>query len=469
MTRSDGIFEKLEAYCPGVLPMHMPGHKRNTGLAPYLERLGADIDITEIDGFDNLHDASGIIKEAMERAARLWGAKRSFFSVNGSTGGVLAAIFAAVEDGSEVICARNCHKSVYNALRLRRAKVRFIYPERESFTGTDCIVTPEAVAAALEKHPTARAVIVTSPSYEGVICDIAGIAAAAHDSGALLIADEAHGAHLGFGHGFPSGAVASGADIVIQSLHKTLPSLTQTAVVHIQGDRADAERLARSLSDFETSSPSYLLMASIDSCVRLIEREGEKLFSVWQKALRTFYDNTATTKLEIMKKTPEMFALDPSKIVISTRKANLTGAELASRLREKYKIETEMAAADHVIAMSGMGDSEASLMRLSRAIVELDGEAAEGERAELFKLPAPKVFCQSHEVGDIERVPIESAVGRVCGEYVWAYPPGIPLIIPGEVISGELIDYISESFAAGIELKSSFGGIKEKIYVMKKA
>jgi len=471
MTKSEGLLKKLNDYCPGAVPMHMPGHKRNVMLAPYLQQLGAAVDITEINDFDDLHDADGVIAEGMERAARLWGAKRSFFCVNGSTGGILAAVFAVLDDGDELVCARNCHKAVYNALELRRAKPHFLFPEREEFSGTDCIVTADAVAELLDKYPESRAVVITNPTYEGVVSDVAAIAAVAHERGAVLIVDEAHGAHLGFGWGFPDGAVKAGADIVVQSLHKTLPSLTQTAIVHVCGDRVDGDRLARSLAVFETSSPSYLLMSSIDSCVRLLEEKRDRLFAAWKRNIALFKEETADLKhLRVMEKSDKMFAFDPSKLVISTRGTNINGRELMHRLREKYAIELEMAASEHVIAMTGMGDTEDNLQVLATAIWEIDRYLENTDAPEQPVLTPPERACFSWEAaaGERESVDISAAAGRVSAEYVWAYPPGIPLLIPGEVIGEDFEKLIESREQAGISMKSTFSALPQKIYVHKK-
>ncbi|MBR6653692.1 MAG: aminotransferase class I/II-fold pyridoxal phosphate-dependent enzyme [Oscillospiraceae bacterium] len=471
MTKSEGLLKKLNDYCPGAVPMHMPGHKRNVKLAPYLEQLGAAVDITEINGFDDLHDADGVIAEGMERAARLWGAERSFFCVNGSTGGILASVLAVLDDGDELVCARNCHKAVYNALELRRAKPHFLFPERETFSGTDCIVTAQAVGEMLDKHPSAKAVIITSPTYEGVISDVAAIADAAHARGAVLIVDEAHGAHLGFGWGFPDGAVKAGADIVVQSLHKTLPSLTQTAIVHVCGERVDSDKLACSLAVFETSSPSYLLMSSIDSCVRLLEENSDKLFAAWKRNISLFKEETSDLKhLRIMEKTDKMFGFDPSKLVISTRGTNINGRELMRRLREKYAIELEMAASEHVIAMTGMGDTEDNLQVLATAICEIDRYLENSDAPEPPVLIPPERACFSWEAaaGERESVDIYAAAGRVSAEYVWAYPPGIPLLIPGEVIGEDFEQLIESREQAGISMKSTFSALPQKIYVLKK-
>ena len=284
----EGLFERLEAYAArGVLAMHMPGHKRNAGAAKYLAGLGARYDITEIDGFDNLHAPEDILRDAMARAAALWGSERAYFLVNGATGGILAGVRALTRRGDRVIVARNSHQAVYHALELMELDAAYVLPEFDTATGLPGPVKPESVERVLSAHPDARLVIVTSPTYDGAVSDIASIARAAHARGVPLLVDEAHGAHLGFHRYFPGGAVRAGADIVIQSVHKTLPSLTQTAIAHA-GGLANPDRFQAALDIFQTTSPSYLLLASIDGCVRLIEQRGEILFDAWAARLSRF-------------------------------------------------------------------------------------------------------------------------------------------------------------------------------------
>ena len=260
----------------GQIPLHMPGHKRNEALAEYLHTLGARLDITEITGFDDLHDAQGILRAAQERAAALWGVRKSWFLINGSTGGILAGIRALAPAGSRVLVARACHKSVFHALELCRLRPAFLQPQPVpgwSFAGP---VNPESLAQGLARFPDAKLVILTSPTYEGLLSDLPALVKLAHDAGVPVLVDEAHGAHLGLYGAFPAGAVAAGADLVIQSLHKTLPSLTQTAILHCAGPLADPSAVDRQLAVFETSSPSYLLMASLDGCVGWLTEQGEK-------------------------------------------------------------------------------------------------------------------------------------------------------------------------------------------------
>ncbi len=368
MSVERGIFEELKRSCPEMIPMHMPGHKRRTDLAPYLAALGAGLDITEINGFDNLHDPHGLLQSAMERACALWGSRRAFFLVNGSTCGILAAVKTCCAFGGKILLGRNAHRSVYNAVDLFHLDPVYLAPET-SVTGIPGRISPESVARALEREPEIQTVVITSPTYEGVFSDIASIARIVHGHGKTLIVDEAHGAHFGFGHGFPDSAVNQGADVVIHSLHKTLPSLTQTGIVHICTERVSPDALADALAVFETSSPSYLLMTSIDGCVSLLRQQGEKLFSAWENALDGFYHRCRTLeKLRILQGTDR----DRSKILILTDRADQSGPELGERLRREHRIEPEMCLPDGVLAMTGMGDSEQTLTALSDALQQID-------------------------------------------------------------------------------------------------
>lgn len=460
----DSLFSRLAAYGGTMLPLHMPGHKRRA-MNPCLQALGAQYDITEVEGMDNLHDASGILQAGMDKAAALWGSRRAFFLVNGSTCGILAAIHSCTRPGEEILVARNCHKSVYNAIALRGLRPVYLLPPQ-----TDCGIcggiAPEAVAAALEAHPALRAVILTSPNYEGVVSDIAAISQLCHAHGAVLLVDEAHGAHFGFGHGFPESAVRQGADVVVQSLHKTLPSLTQTALLHLCSERVSAEKLAQALAIYESSSPSYLLMASIDACVRQLEQEGEGLFARWEEALAAFYAGAA--RLEKLR----LFSCpgrDKSKLVVCTDAAGISGSQLADRLREKG-IEVEMASLLYLVAMTGLGDSRETLARFLAALLEIDRSLRPcPQRATPPVFCPPEVLLPPGECAELpgEFVPLCAGGGRVSLEYVWAYPPGVPLLAPGERIAADFSRQIARYQAGGVLLQSSRGQLPEKIFVRK--
>jgi len=454
------LLETLRRYHDsGACPMHMPGHKR-TGLGG---ELPWQLDITEIDGFDNLHDAQGILKESMDRAARLYGSDRAFFLVNGSTCGILAGICAAARPGDTVLLPRGCHKSVYHALELRDLVPVYLPVPADPSTGAAGSLPPGTVAEALAEHPEAKLVIVTSPTYEGVISDIASIVALAHGAGVPVLVDEAHGAHLGFSPAFPGGAVAAGADIVIQSLHKTLPSLTQTALAHWNRGLVDGEELARQLAVFETSSPSYLLMGSMDRCIRMLEARGGELFAAYEEHLAAFDEATRDLRHlrvlchggDSLQSHPDFFAFDPGKLVLCTRDTSLTGLGLMDILRKTYRIELEMALENYALAMTSICDTRESLLRLAGALQEIDSQLTETLPVQAAgPLPLPPRWLGMLEARRREGalLPLEEAIGHVSGGMVWAYPPGVPLLVPGEEVTAELCRTLQQMERGGIIL-----------------
>ena len=463
------LLELLQDYSRSkALPMHMPGHKRNTALAPYLEVLGAELDITEIPDFSNLHDPVGTLAERMKDAAALWGSRRAWWLIGGSTAGLLAPIDAATTPGDKVLIARNCHKAVYNACMLCRLETAYIQPTcfpGQSFA--DCI-TPAQVEAAMTAHPDTRLVVVTSPTYEGIISNIPATSEIVHRYGAVLLVDEAHGAHLGLSDHFPASAVTQGADIVVQSLHKTLPSLTQTAMLHLCSDRISADELGFRLSVYQTSSPSYLLMASIDSCVQLLTEQRDELFAQWKQSLNQFHNALSLHHLSIpLKNIPNS---DPSKLLVSSVGTNITGPALAERLRTQYSIETEMSTANTVLAMTGMGDTANDLLRLAKALNEIDSTLSGSLSITAGALPLPQAAIPIYQAAKspIEFAAVSEAAGRISGDFLWAYPPGIPLVVPGEIISRELISYIRDSASAGVDISGPKATPVGQLRVLKK-
>ena len=447
------LYQQLISYGESdVYPFHMPGHKRRA--LPFPNPY--TIDITEIDGFDNLHHAGGLIREAEERAAKLYGADRSYYLVNGSTCGLLAAICAAARRGDKVLAARNCHKAVYHAVSMQGLSVEFLYPAitRGDLQGQ---ITAAQVEEALTKHPDIAVVILTSPTYEGIVSDVAAIAACCHAHGAALIVDEAHGAHFGFGAGFPENAVRLGADAVIMSLHKTLPSFTQTALLHCNGGRIDTERVARYLGVYETSSPSYLFMAGMDACIDLIREQGAELFAQYRRRLDAFYRDTADlTQLHVMRREDlckeEAYDWDDSKLMIYA--GTMGGEALHQELLGHYHLQMEMVSADYVLGMTSLMDTDEGMRRLVTALHEIDeknrkpdlgGEVPEaGFTARMYRENPRRM--QIYQALDLpyREVPFDEAVGKMAADYVYLYPPGIPLIVPGEIITEEFIRHIRE-------------------------
>ncbi|MGN0342244.1 MAG: aminotransferase class I/II-fold pyridoxal phosphate-dependent enzyme [Roseburia sp.] len=432
-------------------PFHMPGHKRNRdcGIDAYA------YDITEIDGFDNLHDARGIIQKAQQKASELWGAEESFFLVNGSTCGLLAAISAATSRRGQILISRNCHKAVYHAVYLRELETEYLYPVITG-DGIQGQILPGDVEQMLTKNPGVQAVVITSPTYDGVVSDVAAIAEISHAHGVPLIVDEAHGAHLGFHEYFPQSAVKLGADVVVQSLHKTLPAPTQTAVLHRCSQRISGEKIREFLDIYETSSPSYLFLAAMEHCVELVQQQGKDLFSNYTQRLKSFYHETdCFARVKVLQpknfSRDEAFAFDPSKIVIQAK--GMTGKEVYEFLRVEKHIQLEMCQGNYALAMSSIMDREEGFRRLHEALEELE-ERLLGEKKENAWNPAfiQNAYGVRQKATNISRaqdaekrlVPVCEAEGLVSGAYVSLYPPGIPFLLPGEVIDRQVIKIISD-------------------------
>ena len=444
------IYDELKKNANRRLPMHMPGHKRRAS-AEYLEKLACDLDVTEIDGFDDLCAPTGIIAEAERRAAALYGAEHSFLLVGGSTLGILAGMYTVLRRGDVALIARNCHRSVYNAVEVCGAVPRYILPKPDE-NGIFSDISPKDVEDAL-KECGAKLVVVTSPTYEGVISDVASIKKVCKRYGALLLVDAAHGAHLDLSEHFTGGAVKAGADITVCSLHKTLPSLTQTAAAHVNG--VDEAAFRRSLSVFGTSSPSYLLMASADGCVDLIGSHPE-YFAEWRRALDGFYEKAKRLSRLSVFDGGGAFGFDRSKIVILTRDTSLSGFGLADLLRSEG-IEPEMAAVGYTVCMTGISDREAELDRLLSALMKADGQAG-GGGAKIRTSPTPPEYRMSPS--DARQLPSESvlteeAAGRISAEYICAYPPGIPLIVPGETFDRSVTEAARSVIFCGGRIISS--------------
>lgn len=452
------LYRKLRTYADSdSLPMHMPGHKRRMGEIgnPFF------IDITEIDGFDNLHHARGILMEAQKRAAELYGSEETHYLVNGSTAGILAAVSGCTSCGGEILIARNSHKSVYHGALLKGLHTGYIYPQSTGEMGINGVILPEDVESALKAHPDTQAVVITSPTYDGVVSRVDQIASVVHAYGIPLIVDEAHGAHFPFSDGFPEDSVCCGADVVIHSLHKTLPSLTQTALIHLNGPLIDREKIRKYLTIYQSSSPSYVLMAGMDQCMDWVAQNREEFDRFAERLERL---RKALGQMKVLKLL-ELPGMDRSKILVSSVEAGISGQELSGIMRTDYHIELEMACSSYVCAITTVADTDRELGRLGDAFLELDERLASGEKKEYGRLlcdgvlPARAVCTmQQAEERKKEDVPLPDAEGQVSGDFVMLYPPGIPLLTPGEEISREIRDRIEQYQRDGFEVQGAEDG-----------
>ena len=468
------LLEQIEEYSKkGVYPFHMPGHKRNgKGMPPFFAQWFAR-DFTEIPGLDDLHAPEGILREAQERAASLYGAQQSFFLVNGSTAGVLAAVSAAVTKGGTILMQRASHRSAYHAVQLRELKVRYLYGRQAECGAAGRVglgVDAEEVREAVERDPQVEAVFLTSPSYDGFSSDLAGIAAYLHLRNIPLIVDAAHGAHLGFSEYLPKSALQEGADVVVMSVHKTLPAPTQTALLHLGSERVPAERIQRFLSIYQTSSPSYLLMASIDDCV---ERVSDWDASVW----KDFYERRKrlSERLHRLKRIGIWDCFGRSNIPGSHGRNPETGKILVFPPDGKSGValgewlaaegvQCEMALPAYVLLICTVCDTEEGYGKLAEALEKLDRKpeilqdvrrAGEKNDTQPSAEPGVSVIREDclrkymtetaeqekeltiAEAAELpaEKLPISEAAGRISAGFVSVYPPGQPLLVPGETIT----------------------------------
>ena len=527
------LYEQLNEYSKSnAYPLHMPGHKRQFGVAEQgqfadwspigvsLESLYG-LDITEIEGFDNLNapEEGEILWRMCEKAKVLYDSAASFPLVNGSTSGLMAAISSCCNLGDEVLMGRNCHKAVYRVAELLGLKTAYLYPDEIVEYGLFGNLYEEQIQEAVKKHPNCKCVVVTSPTYEGVILDIRQISEIVHEAGAVLIVDGAHGAHLPF----VMDDMFKGADLVVQSLHKTLPSLTQTAVLHVTKEgakRVKLDRVADYVHLYQSTSPSYLLMASMDLCFDVCRswKQDGVFARYWNGILE--YRNSLQNQLhhlKLLEKTEiGAWNYDIGKLVILTAGTNITGPELMDRLRRDYQLECEMASANYVVAMTSVCDSAEGLERLQKALVEIDATIETIDQVTPtipeHKKPAKRVlklalateikdreenevraeqenhnkkefrpiiemdlrsakqkasvwmdlskikFQLENNVANTSSLPLDMEYhAMISGGYVMCYPPGIPVLCPGEKITLEVIGQIETALAKNLTVQ----GIKD--------
>ena len=440
----------------GVYPFHMPGHKRQKEWTDGL----LDIDVTEITGADNLHAPTGVIRDAQHRAAKLFGTIATIFLSGGSTAGVLSSISAVCGFENKIIIGRNCHKSVYNACLLNHLDVSYVYPAVKHRLGIYGEVMPVDVDLAM-KESGAKVVVITSPTYEGVVSDVKTIAKTVHKNGGILVVDSAHGAHLGFNDYFPKSARELGADIVIESAHKTLPCLTGAAFLHICSHRVSYLALQEKLGIFETSSPSYPIMCSTCRAVTAIKEND--LFTPYVKRLEAFYEKAGELENLCVFETADF---DKGKIVISTENTNISGFELKKLLLENYKIETEMAMPAYTLAMTSIADTDEGFDRLIDALMDIDKTLSPAKKSFVSAPPKAKKIKELFG-NESEFVKRAESINKVSAEFIFAYPPGSPIVAPGEEITPEILEYLDRLSATGAQVLSSCGNYPSFVSIIK--
>lgn len=461
-------------YKSNIYPFHMPGHK-NSNLINKNELI--NMDFTEIDGLDYLHSPTGIIDTAQKRASKIYSSLKTFFLINGSTVGILASILALTKKGDKILMARNCHKSVYHAVILNELEPIYIETQLLKSYSISGGISKEDVKALLNKNKTVKIVIITSPTYEGIVSDVQTIANEVHKYNIPLIVDEAHGAHFGFCSDFPQSSNRLGADVVIHSMHKTLSALTQTALLHINSNRISHENIANYLGMLQTSSPSYILMASIDNCVELLENRGQELFKEYVHNLNAFRTQIRNKlcKINLLSKQVinqfNIYDIDIGKLVFNFINTNILANEACDILHNKYKLQMELCNKDYFIAMTSISDTKKAYDDLLQAMINIDSKLKKSEIKTdnlISRIKTKMVMTPSQaKESQYTAILLKESMGCIAKDFIIPYPPGIPIIVPGEIITKEIIDYIEYLNNQGMLIMGFCNNLLQTINIIK--
>jgi len=475
----------------GVLPFHTPGHVQGNGMdLAFREFVGDNIcaiDLTPMPGIDDLLQPVAAIKEAQQLAALAYGADNTFFLINGSTSGNQCMMMTAVNPGDKIAVPRNSHKSMLGGLVMSGAHPIYMQPEVDEELHMDHCVTPETVARTLEEHPDIVAVYVVSPTYYGVAADLASIERIVHDAGKLLLVDEAWGPHFQFHPALPLSATQAGADLCINSTHKMLSAFSQCAMLHQKGPRVRLDRLKAVLKMFLSTSPNLPMVASLDVARKQMATEGGALLSrTIELAEETRRRINRIEGLycfgEELQGRKGVFDLDPTKIAVTVTGLGYTGYEASEILRYRYNIQVELADLFNVVALFTIGTTRDAADRLALAFEEMarddravDMYAPSGilERRvnrgnyRLPKIPLMRMLPRDAFLAETDIVPFRDSVGRICAETISPYPPGIPVIAPGEELSLELVDYVRLEMKAGVRIQGPYDDELRTIRVVK--
>ncbi|AAO36752.1 aminotransferase class I/II-fold pyridoxal phosphate-dependent enzyme [Clostridium tetani] len=464
------LFDALMEYVNRqTIPFHVPGHKKGVGIDEEFKNFIGEnpfkIDVTVFKLVDSLHHPTGPIKKAQALASDAYGSDASFFCIHGTSGAIQAMIMSVVKSGDKIIIPRNVHKSVTSGIILSGATPIYMQPELDKRVGIAHGVTPETVEKTLKENPDAKAVLIINPTYYGVATDIKKIADIVHNYDIPLIVDEAHGPHLAFNDTLPISAIEAGADICCQSTHKIIGALTQCSLLHVRSKSIDVNRVQQMLSLLQTTSPSYILMASLDCARRQIALNGKELLD--KSIALSNYAREEINKIpgfycfgkEIVGR-PGVFAIDPTKITITCRDLGITGFELDMILSNQYHIQLELSDLYNGLAVGSFGDTKENIDALINALKEISKEYVnnENKKSDFIDIPAiPKQVQIPRDAFNSEKVvlPLKDSEGRVSGEFLMAYPPGIPVLCPGEIITQEIIDYIQKLKDTGLYVQGT--------------
>ncbi len=449
------------------IQFHIPGHKKGRGTAPEFREFIGDnalsIDLINIGPLDDLHQPKGIIKEAQDLAAKAFGADHTFFSVQGTSGAIMAMIMAVCGPGDKIIVPRNVHKSVMSAIIFSGAIPIFIHPEIDEHLGISHGITTDSLQRALDEYPDAKAVLVINPTYFGIAADLKSIVEIAHSHDIPVLVDEAHGVHIHFHNDLPLSAMQAGADIAATSVHKLGGSMTQSSILNVKGKRVSSKRVQSILSMLTTTSTSYLLLASLDAARKQLATSGKELIDRTIQLANSIrkrineLDHIYCVGDEILER-DAAFDYDPTKLIISVKDLGLSGYDVEMWLRENFNIEVEMSDLYNILCLITPGDSEEDADVLIKALTQLCNEGTHFSEKMHTKVLLPEIPLLAVSPRDAfytetELVPFDESEGRIIAEFIMVYPPGIPIFIPGEIITEDNLTYIKKNRDAGLPVQ----------------
>jgi arginine decarboxylase len=451
------------------IQFHIPGHKKGVGMNPDFRQFIGDnalsIDLINIGPLDDLHHPKGMIKEAQQLAADAFGADYTFFNVQGTSGAIMTMIMSVCGPGDKIIIPRNVHKSISSAIIFAGAIPIFIHPVMDKKLGISHGITTSSVKTALEQNPDAKAIVVINPTYFGVAANLKEIVQVAHSFDVPVLVDEAHGVHIHFHEDLPMSAMEAGADMAATSVHKLGGSMTQSSVLNVRGKLVSPKRVQTVISMLTTTSTSYLLLASLDAARKQLMLHGEEMIS---KAITLANKARAAINQipglycmgeEILGGEESTYDFDPTKLLIHVRDLGLSGFEVENWLREEVNIEVEMSDLYNILCLVTPGDTEANIDALIVALNKLTTLTTESNHnitpvsIELPNIPRLAMTPRDAFYSETELVPFDQSAGRIIAEFIMVYPPGIPVLLPGEIISEENLSYIMYNKEVGLPVQ----------------
>lgn len=476
------LFEALKKYAnQGKTSFHIPGHKDGAFVQPeFLDFIGQNIfkiDATEVPGLDDLHQPNEAIKEAQELWANLCNADQSFFLVNGTSSGIIAGLTTIASNGEEILIPRNSHKSVYMSLIISGAKPIYLQPEINIEDGYLGGINPKYVKEAFVANPNIKGIYIINPTYYGICSDVRELVSIAHENNAIAVCDEAHGCHMGFNKNLPIDGITAGADMTFQSTHKMLGSFTQSSILNLKSNHVNLAKLKFNLQMMQTTSPSYLLMASLDAQRANIAKNGERIFDeLFNLSEQARSKINALRGLRCIGKeiigANSIYDYEPLRFVITARDLGITGYELMEIMVNKFGIIPEFSDYYYCIFILGPGSKESDIEKLTLALEKISDDKSQ-HKAKLQKstippnIPKQVLLPRDAYFSEKEKIPWKKAKGRIMGEMIIPYPPGIPAICPGEIMSGEIYDYLDSIRALGRHIQGSESEKLEFVNVLK--